>query len=142
MNLCAVAPSVFGGVGALTLCWCLRQGSHLLQPPGPASVPVLHHAVRETADRRGGNQHLWPGMSSSRRTAQHRPVRMWGVGGVGDCGGCGGVDAYVTVLVLCRLSASSVCEGVCCTRTPGTKTRTPKQCLMPKDISAVKVLLL
>lgn len=78
----AVAPGVFG-VGVITLCWCFRQGSHLLQPPGPASVPVLHHAVRETADRRGGNQHLWLGMSSSRRTAQHRPVRMWewGLGG-------------------------------------------------------------
>lgn len=53
------------GLGALTLCWCLRQGSHLLQPPGPAPVPLLHLALRETADRSGGNQHVWPGMRKS-----------------------------------------------------------------------------
>lgn len=83
MNLWAVAPSVFG-VGALKLCWCLHQGSHLLQPPGPASVPVLHHAVRETADRRGGNQHLWPGMSSLRRTELSTVQSGCGSGGWGE----------------------------------------------------------
>lgn len=42
------------------------QGSHVFQPPGSPSLPLLHHAVREAADRCGGDQHLRPGMSEGR----------------------------------------------------------------------------
>lgn len=50
------------------LCLSCSQGSHLLQPPRPASVPLIHHAVREAAHRRGGNQHVRSGVRRTNRT--------------------------------------------------------------------------
>lgn len=41
------------------------QGPHLLQPAGPAPVPVLLPAVREAADGGGGDQHLRPGVKQN-----------------------------------------------------------------------------
>lgn len=46
------------------------QGSHLFQPPRPASLPFIHHSVRETVDRCGGNQHIWPGVRRTHRMQQ------------------------------------------------------------------------
>lgn len=55
------------------------QSSYLFQSAGSAAVPVLLNAVREDADRRGGDEHLWAGM---RPSSVHLPLKdgwwSWG----------------------------------------------------------------
>lgn len=56
---------------SLPVSLSLVQSSYLFQPSGSASIPFIHHAVWETADRGGGNQHFWPGVRQTGQINQH-----------------------------------------------------------------------
>lgn len=73
---------------ANSFLWSSLQSPHLLQPPGPAALPILLHAVREDAHRRGGDQHLWTGISpaSSSEITYHRLALLGDAGREGLLG--------------------------------------------------------